>query len=399
MKEEKFVGVVLGGDMNSYAVARAFYEEYKIKTILIGKRPLYPTQYSKLIEPYYNENIMDDNVLIESLKNINEKYPNKIKILFGNTDFYVKHIINNKKDILNISDTFIVPIVDVKLYDKLFQKASFYELCDKYGINHPKTKILDLEKGDIDKFKIPFEYPIFMKPSDTVLYSKYDFDGKQKGYKINNHDEFIKKIKQVKESGYNKEFIIQEYINGNDDTMFVYTAYVSKDNEVQAFTGGKILMHDRTPELIGNYNAITNAYDKELCMQLKEFLESIKFYGICHFDVQYDTLRKKYYVFEMNIRQGRSNYYTLASGVNLAKYIVDDYIYNKKKELYIANKEFTASVVPKWMLKKIINKNNKIVNFSRFTLANYDMNIMRLIYQLKSDSIVYKNYLKYNKNV
>ena len=30
MREENFVGVIFGGDMNSYAVARAFYEAYKI---------------------------------------------------------------------------------------------------------------------------------------------------------------------------------------------------------------------------------------------------------------------------------------------------------------------------------------------------------------------------------
>ena len=28
-----FVGVVLGGDMNTYGVARAFYEKYNKKTI------------------------------------------------------------------------------------------------------------------------------------------------------------------------------------------------------------------------------------------------------------------------------------------------------------------------------------------------------------------------------
>ena len=48
--EKEFVGVILGGDVNSYAVARAFYEEYKMKTIVIGTKPIYPTTYSKLIE-------------------------------------------------------------------------------------------------------------------------------------------------------------------------------------------------------------------------------------------------------------------------------------------------------------------------------------------------------------
>ena len=45
MKDKEFIGVVLGGDMNSYAVARAFYEAYEIKTVILGQNPIFPTAY------------------------------------------------------------------------------------------------------------------------------------------------------------------------------------------------------------------------------------------------------------------------------------------------------------------------------------------------------------------
>ena len=125
----------------------------------------------------------------------------------------------------------------------------------------------------------------------------------------------------------------------------------------------------------------------------------IKFKGICHFDVQYDYKNDRYVVYEINIRQGRSNYYTLASGTNLAKLIVDDYVYNKDSEFFIANKEFVASIVPKSVLKRNLKKSNqnfKIKNFSRFTLAKYDLNLKRLYYQYKLDKKIIKDYIKYN---
>ncbi len=399
MNNVEFVGVVLGGDMNSYAVARAFYEAYHIKTIIIGKSPLYPTTHSRITERYYYDTLLEDKTLIEALTFIDNKYPNKKKILFGNTDYYVKHIIHNKTSIMNISDNFIIPMTNEKQFDQLFCKDTFYELCDKYGLEHPKNTVFDFSKDDIKEYKVNYDYPIFIKPSNTVIYSNYNFKGKQKGYKINNRKELEDTLMIIKNSGFKDKFIIQEYIEGNDESMFVYTAYVSKNHKVKAVTAGKILMHDRTPELIGNYNAITNAYDKDLSLKLKNFLESINFTGTCHFDVQYDIKRKKYYVFEMNIRQGRSNFYTLASGVNLAKLIVDDYIYNKDDKFFIANKSFTASIVPKRELINSLKKNGqhiKITNFKRFTLASYDINPLRYYYQYKWDKKIINGYSKYN---
>lgn len=396
MKEEDFVGVIFGGDMNSYAVARAFYEAYKIKTIVIGRYPLYPTTFSKLIEGYYYEDLLKDEVMLKSLKDIEKKYPNKKKIILSNTDYYVEQVIHNKEKIEAISDNFIVPTINEKLFKKLFNKDTFYKLCKELNLEHPETTVYDFKKDTPENFKIPFEYPIFMKPGNTDKYTRLEFAGRQKGYLINNRKEFEKNIKIIKNGGYDDKFIIQEYIESTDEDMYVYTFYANKKHKVEVMTAGKILMHDRTPELIGNYNAITNAYDKDLSIKLKEFVEKIGYTGIGHFDVVFDRARNRYVVFEINIRQGRSNMYTLASGVNLMEYIVDDYIKNINKEFRIAKKEFTVSVVSKKQLKKHV-PNHKIKNFYRFALAPYDMNLKRLYYQYRWDQKILKGYKMYNE--
>ena len=185
-----FFGVVLGGDMNTYGVARAFYHEYHKKTIVIGKHPLFPTYPSKIIEGYYYEDILEDDCLIEALTNLDEKYPTHKKILFGNTDFYVEHIMKNREKIENISDNYIIPMVKLDMFKELFCKETFYKLCEKYDLNHPKYQMFDFSKDNINDFKIKFDFPIFIKPADTVIYSEYNFKGKQKGYKIENRDEF-----------------------------------------------------------------------------------------------------------------------------------------------------------------------------------------------------------------
>ena len=34
--EREFIPVLLGGDINAYSVARAFYEEYQVKSLVFG---------------------------------------------------------------------------------------------------------------------------------------------------------------------------------------------------------------------------------------------------------------------------------------------------------------------------------------------------------------------------
>ena len=36
-QDKEFIPVLLGGDINTYSVARAFYEQYRVKTYIFGK--------------------------------------------------------------------------------------------------------------------------------------------------------------------------------------------------------------------------------------------------------------------------------------------------------------------------------------------------------------------------
>ena len=411
---DDFIAVALGGDMNCYGVARAFYEAYGVRTVMLGRAPIFPTQHSGLFsDRLYDGELLDDDVLLGLLKQVDDKYEGVKKFIFATNDDYVRLIIHNKGRIEALSSDFIVPVISEELFERLDDKDSFYEVCAEYGLPYPASTVFDCAHDDLDAFEIPFDYPIFIKPASNAIYFNFEFEGKQKGYRIESEDELRNVIDRLQAAGYPDKFIFQEYIEGDDESMYIYSAYCDKAGHVTMMSGGQILMHDRTPELIGNYNAIGPACDRELMKTLAGFLEKIGFTGICHFDVQYDRRRGGYVVYEINIRQGRSNYYMTASGMNYARLLAEDYLGTghtspcnetetiNKYSFAIADKPFIVSNVSRSNLAKAIGRDKveKISpdDFYWFQLAPYDRSLRNRIYMTRLEHSIMKSYMRYNR--
>ncbi len=415
--DQDFIAVALGGDMNCYGVARTFYEAYGLKSVMLGKEPIFPTADSSLFsDRLYDKDLLEDDVLIRMLTEVQNRYPGVRKFMFACNDDYVRHLIHNKAAIEAISSDFIVPVISEELFDRLDDKDSFYEVCEEYGLPYPGSVVFDCAAGSLDDFVIPFDYPVFIKPSSNVIYFNFEFEGKQKGYKIDSREELRDVLGRIQAAGYPDKFIIQEYVDGDDEYMFIYSAYCDKAGKVRMMSGGQILMHDRTPELIGNYNAVGNARDDELMKTLASFLERIGFTGVCHFDIQYDRNRNGYVVFEINIRQGRSNYYMTASGMNYARLMAEDYLCedsisangndtadqgNADMTFAVADDPFIVSNVSRLNLARAIGKKKVLsvphANFYRFQLAPYDKSAKNSIYMLRLERSIMRDYMKYNK--
>ena len=95
--------------------------------------------------------------------------------------------------------------------------------------------------------------------------------------------------------------------------------------------------------------------------KFKSFLESINYTGFSNFDIKFDKRDNTYKVFEINLRQGRSNYYVTSSGNNIAKYIVEDRVYNKELDLKIQKDPFFWHVIPSNVVYKYV-KDQELVN-------------------------------------
>ena len=357
MSNVKIQPVLIGGDINCYSVARAYHEAYGVKSIAFGKMFLGATYHSKIFEYRISNTIEDEEGFIKTLLDLTEELaePNKVFIIHGCKDEYAEFIIDNR-DIL--STKYIVPYIGKELKERLIEKDSFYQICEEYALDYPKTHVFN--KGDkIMDFE--FKYPMIIKASDSVSYFQHEFEGMKKAYIVQDEEEFTKVTDEIYENGYEKSLIIQDFIPGDDSYMRVLTCYSDQNGKVKMMCLGHVLLEEHTPKGIGNHAAIITEYDEAVMTKFKNFLESINYTGFSNFDIKYDERDNTYKVFEINLRQGRSNFYVTGSGNNIAKYVVEDRVENKELELKIQTEPFFWRVIPRSVVYKFV-KNKDLVN-------------------------------------
>ncbi len=348
-KEREFIPVLLGGDINTYSVARAFYEQYQVRSYVFGKYQTGPSFNSQITIYEGNPSIDQDEYFLNRINRFAKEHGNKKILLIGCGDSYVALASKHKKE---LESNVIAPYIDFELMDSLQQKELFYQLCEKHGIDYPKTIVYREEMG-LD-FPCEFSYPVILKPSNSIAYWEHPFETQNKIYKLDTREEMEKVISQIYGAGYDDALIIQDTIPGNDEYMRVLTSYSDKNGKVKMMCLGHVLLEEHTPHGLGNHAVIITEPNKELMGRVKNLLEDLHYVGFSNFDIKYDMRDNTYRFFEINTRQGRSNYYVTGSGFNVAKYFVEDYIYNNELPYEEATEEHLWMTVPKGVAYKHI---------------------------------------------
>ena len=405
IKKEEFIPILLASDINVYSMARAFHEEYNVKSIVLARVTSGVINHSKIIEFRQIDNLDENDVFLKTVNNIYEEFKssNKKLLLIGCADHYVRLIVSNKEVLKN---KFVLPYTDLEVLNKIVLKETFYELCEKNNIDYPKTFVY--KKGDSFDFDLDFNYPVILKPSDSVLYFKASFEGQYKVYTINNKEEMIATLKKIYEAGYKGNMIIQDRIPGYDNKMYDLHVFCGKNKKVQYMNLGNVLLEEHTPKGLGSNAATITIYNEELMLKIKNLLESIGYEGWADCDLKYDEKDKKIKIFEINIRQGRSHYRNTGSGYNVAKFIVDSYIYNIDKDLFLVKEPYFWHVIPKKIVLDYVEDKEKLELVKKLIkekkvchslFYKKDNSLKRNFYLILRNINQFKKYKKYYKKI
>ena len=196
-------------------------------------------------------------------------------------------------------------------------------------------------------FTLPFGPPYIAKPADSVAYWATGVHALAKVYVCQSWEELLTALDQVYAAGYPDHMVLQEFIPGDDTYMRVLTNYSDRNGQVKLMCLGHVLLEEHSPHGIGNHAVIITEHDEALSLKIKAMLEDLHFTGFSNFDIKYDQRDGKYKAFEINCRQGRSNYYVTGAGHNIARLVVEDRIEHRELPLLITSNRSLWRMVPK----------------------------------------------------
>ncbi|MEG1015715.1 MAG: ATP-grasp domain-containing protein [Bacilli bacterium] len=392
-----FEPIILGSYIGAYSIARSFHEEYNVKSTLFSSTESWVTKNSKIVNTIISSDLKGDK-LLGALIEYGKTRPNVKKIIFTCAEWNTELILKNKEI---LEKYYIIPSIDYDLFQKLANKESFYEVCDKLSIDYPKTILVT--KDNYKTIDIGFSYPIIMKASSTDKYINCNFHDKKKIYVIENKEEYLYYSNEIYNNGYNDTLIVQKFIEGEDSNIRAITCYCNKNSDVVFSCLAQGVIEEKAPLAIGNYPVMITRVDEDILNQAKKFLKHVKYTGFANFDLKYDN-NNKFYFLEINPRLPRSSYVITGSGYNYTKYVIDEYIYNKTpmNEVVVDNEHLYTYVpfycVNKYVKDRVLVKEVKeLIRNKKYSVPYFydkDKNIKTYIYGYLA---LFKQILKFRK--
>jgi D-aspartate ligase len=196
-----------------------------------------------------------------------------------------------------LKERFLFPDAKAALVHSLCSKKEMYYLARRCSIPTPETDFPRSRK-EVLAFLDHAAFPIMLKGIDG------DRLANRTGYKmfiVRSKRELLEKY-DMAEDQQNPNLMIQEYIPGGEDSVWMFNGYFSRESEcLVGFTGKKIRQ----------YRAYTGCTSLGICLRNQEvdqmtraFMAAVGYQGILDMGYRYDARDGRYKVLDINPRIG-----------------------------------------------------------------------------------------------
>ncbi|MBP3685833.1 MAG: ATP-grasp domain-containing protein, partial [Clostridia bacterium] len=327
-------------------------------------------------------------VFVDTLIRFAENSGDKCRILVPCSDYYARLTARHRE---RLSPHYLFALPDEETLVSLSQKENFYEMCRTHSLSYPETYEFFPKT---EEAKVPFDFPVVLKPADSASYWNCSFEGKKKVFFLSDEAEFSDVVRRLKASDYDEAVLVQPFIGGDDSAMRVVNAYVGKNGDIRLFCVGQVLLEEHTPEGIGSYAAILPTEESALYELLAPVIQTLGYRGFLNIDVKVDPKDGTYRFFELNPRQGRSSFFVTGAGANLAKVLTEDLLGLPPTTPLFAKDEVLWTNIPKGVIRRYV-KNRALKQ--KALAAWRDGRIVHQLYYKKDLSFARRKYFLLNQ--
>lgn len=350
--KDNLLPVLVGGDILTYSYVREFYRAYGLrKCIVLATQDIKVISSSTFTDYRIRKGIHDPEALCRELESIaREVNGAKTLLLLGSDDVHARVFSSNKERLERAG--YVVPYIDFDLLDVITQKRRFYELCEELDIDYPKTWYFDCSDSSLDMPVESFSYPLIAKPSNSAQFQEATIPHKKKIYEIQDAEELDRVWKSIRDSDYDNQLVIQDFIPGGDENIHTLTLFADKNGDTVVGAGGTVCLQDHDPTALGNPLCIMGEKVDAIYEAGAKFLKAVGYHGFANFDIKYDPRDGSYRFFEVNTRCGRNTYYLSLAGRNFVTLFVEDFILGHSVEPAYANDPYLFCCVPEYVLRR-----------------------------------------------
>lgn len=255
-----------------------------------GYTPLATSRYIKKVFVWKNWP-GDSAAFLVAIKKIADTIGSK-SILFPIDDLSAAFVTENA---IALSQWFLAPKLPENLPREFANKANFYDLCTRVGIQTARS-IVPRTIDDVRQFLENATFPVVLKAAEQWFLIK----GKYSTKIIQDREQLFEFCKNFGEREYSK-IILQEYVPGED---WVYHGYCNHEKNLYvSFSGRKLLSF---PLGAGATVLGVSAMNSILCRQSEKLLRATAYSGIIDMDWRRDERDGQYKIMDCNPRVGQN---------------------------------------------------------------------------------------------
>jgi D-aspartate ligase len=205
------------------------------------------------------------------------------------------------------------------LVDSLNSKKEMYFLAKKHGLPTPEA-VFPQSRADVLDFLHNATFPVMLK----AIYGSQLWDAAgQKMFIVRSEAELLEKYDALEDPA-NPNLMLQEYIPGGDDTIWMLDGYFNKESEcLFAITGKKIRQY---PISRGSTSLGICLQNETVELATIEFMKKVGYKGIVDIGYRYDARDGIYKVLDINPRIGSSfRLFVSSTGMDVARALYADF--------------------------------------------------------------------------